>query len=493
MSINMIHVKRKFKLFDTAGLTADQVRLLQVFIWAVVGGTVWANITTGAAMTSYMKQLGASDTLYGIVFALPPLANAFQFLVSYWMERSLARTQMFVVSGFIQRLAWLPFALVPVFIPMSQPQLRLWCAVILAILSASMGPVMNVSFFSLLNDVIPLRIRGRYLAVRSRVATIIGLGMGLLVAHLLDTLPVYTNYVVVFLIAALFGTFDIVCYLTVKLPEMQPRPDKARLFEMLKGVLSDRRYMRLVLSITAWLFSVQLGSPFFNVYSLTKVAEGGLGMNMTEVILTGQIMYNAALIWLISRWGRAMDEYGSKPVLVVSAFLTSFMPFFWFHIGPGMLGIVAISNFYSGATYCAVDLSQQNLFMSQAPDKNRSMYYAVYFIFTQLVGLALGSMVGGSLLDNVLMRVEAMQLSWGGLAFGRYHALFVLTSLLRLASVLLLLATIQDGAPGQTQRMIKAMAQAPLKFGHKLQYGIKRWHLRKQYDKEIKQEEEREG
>ena len=490
MKFKMPHIKGRVQLFDKTGLSADQIRILQVLIWGVIGGTVWGNITTGAAMTSYIKELGASDTLYGFVFALPFLANAFQFLVSYWMERTLKRTQMFMVSGFIQRLVWVPFALVPLLIPMQQAQLRLWCAVILAMLSACMGPVMNVSFFSFLNDVVPIRIRGRYLAVRSRVATVVGLVMGILVARLLDTLPAYTNYVVVFSIAALFGTFDICCFLFCKLPPMQPRPEKASLGAMLRDVLLDRRYMRLVLSISIWLFCIQVGSPFFNVYSLASVADGGMGMTKTDVILTGQVMYNAALIFMIARWGRAMDEYGAKPILVVSAFMTCFMPVFWYRIGPGMLAAAAISNFYSGGTYCAADLSMQGMFMGQAPDKNRSMYFAVYFIFTQLLGLALGSMVGGFLLDNVLIRVDALSLTLGGLPFGRYHALFVLTTVLRLTSVLLLLATIDDGAPGGTKKFLFAIFAAPRHYLAKLLYDIRRKHARKLYDREREQREE---
>ena len=488
MKPNIALIKQKFQLFDKTGLSLDQIRVLQVLIWGVLGGTVWANITGGAAMTSYMKELGASDTLYGFVFALPPLANAFQFLASYWMERTLQRTKMFLVTGFIQRLVWLPFALVPVFIPMSHPQIRLMCAVILAVLSAGMAPFMNVSFFSLFNDAVPLNIRGRYLASRSRIATVVGLGMGLVVARLLDTLPVYTNYVVVFLIAAVFGTFDICCFLLCRLPEMQPRPEKARMLDMIKGVLADKRYMRIVLSITCWLFSVQIGSPFFSVYTLAPVSEGGMGMTMTQVISTGQIMYNLGLILCIAHWGRAMDSYGSKPVLVVAAFLTAFMPAIWFRIGPGMLALAAFGSLYSGATYCAVDLSQQNLFMSQAPDKNRSMYFAVYFIFTQLVGLALGSIVGGFMLDNVLIRIDSMHLTLGGLAFNRYHAMFVLTMVLRLLSALLLLARIDDGAPGQTGLMIRNMVAAPGEFSKKLRYVVRQRLVRMKYHKQRQQE-----
>jgi hypothetical protein len=55
------------------------------------------------------------------------------------------------------------------------------------------------------------------------------------------------------------------------------------------------------------------------------------------------------------------------------------------------------------------------------------MYIALYFFFTQLVGLALGSAVGGWLLDNVMYRVEAYHLVVLGTPISRYNVLFLLS------------------------------------------------------------------
>lgn len=482
MKINWQLVKQRFQFFDPSGLDADTVRSLKVFIYAVMGGVVWSNITTGVAMTGYMKQLGASDFLYGIVMALPPLANAFQFLVSYWMERTLKRTELFMISGLIQRSIWIPLALAPFFVPATQPQLRLWSVVVLAAVSAGMGPLMNVPFYSLLNDVVPMRIRGRYLATRSKISTLVGLLLGLITGFVLDALPGYAGYAVVFVIAGVFGLFDICCYFFTKLPPMRPTPGRAGLWTMLRQVLSDKKYMRMVLSLTAWFFSVQLCAPYMNVF-----ARSGVMMSNFQVILTGQVMYNLLLVLVVSKWGRAMDEYGNKPVFVVSCFLSAFMPAFWIWLGPGMMAVVAVSQAFSGATYCAVDLSAQNLFMNQAPEKNRSMYYAVYFIFTQLLGLALGSAAGGFLLDNVLCHVEQAALSLGGVPFTRYNALFALSTALRLTVVLSLLVRIEDAQARPVADLARAMRAAPARFAAVLRYGIKRRALRKQYDRSLRQ------
>ena len=248
----------RLDLFDKTGLSADTIKNLQLLIISVMGGVIWSNITGGVAMTGYMKDLRASDFLYGAVFSLSPIANAFQFLASYRMERTLKRKRMFMVAGFIQRMIWLPFAFLPFIIPMNQSQLRLAAAVLCVAVSAGAAPFMNVSFYSMCADVVPMRIRGRYFATRSRVSTIVGMTVGLLVGLLLDTIPGFTGYCVVFCIAAVAGTLDVLCFTIMPMPPMRPTPEKASMFKMLRHVVTDKNYMPLVLSMTVWNFTVRL-------------------------------------------------------------------------------------------------------------------------------------------------------------------------------------------------------------------------------------------
>lgn len=483
-SFKRIEFRRQ--LFDPTGLLPEQVRVLYVLIISVMGGVVWANATTGIAMTAYMKDLGASDSLYGLVMVLPALCNAFQFLVSYWLEKTGKRMNLFLVAGLVQRLVWLPIALVPVFIPISQSSLRLWAVLVLAIISAASNPMQGASFNSLFNDSVPIRIRGRYMATRSKLSTIVSLFMGLIIGMLLDRLPPLTNYVVVFLIAAMFGTLDILCFFFAKFPDMQRVNMPPKLGGMLKNVLSDRKYMRIVLALTCWFFTLNICSPYFNVFARM---ETGVGLSNFEIMLSGLVIYNVLLILVISRWGRAMDEFGNKPVLVVAAILTSFVPAFWIRIGPGMFWIVLLSNALSGLSYCAVDICSTNLFMMQAPAKNRSMYFAVYIVFTQLFGLTLGTLTGGLLLDNVFSHVDSLNLVIAGVAYTRYNALYTLGFILRLSAALFLLTSIKEqNAPHHTIDLVRAMLSVPQNLWHTFLYGMRRKQLRKQYDSQIRAE-----
>ena len=470
---------RHIALFDERGLDVETIRTLRILIAGVAGGVVWANITTGVAISGYIKVLGASDFLYGIVMALPPLANAFQLLASYILERTCKRKPMILFFGLLQRLIWIPFGLIPFILPMADSAVRMWAAVVMVMVSSVSGPFVNVAFYSICSDVIPLRIRGRYFAVRSRISTLIGMGFGFLIGALLDAVPGYTGYAVVFAIAGVAGALDISSYTLMHLPDMAPPVHKNGLVQMIRPVLGDAKYMRMVLALTAWMFSVQIAAPYFNVYMLENMR-----MTNFEITVSCQIVSNLFLVLVVSRWGTALDSYGSRPVLTVGAFLTSFSPLFWTLIGPRMVWVVALVNMLSGATYVAIDLGAQNLFMSQSKGENRSMYIAVYFFFTQLIGLAVGSAVGGWLLDNVMYRVEAYKMLFLGTPISRYNALFAVSGILRLLTVFFLFPGIHEEGAASAGQVAGDMTRAVRRYAQEVRITMHRRSIHKQLNKQ---------
>ena len=101
-------------------------------------------------------------------------------------------------------------------------------------------------------------------------------------------------------------------------------------------------------------------------------------------------------------------------------------------------------------------MGSQNLFMGQASKENSTMYFAVYFIGTQLIGMALGSSVGGWLLDNPLRALENAGFSLLGQPVSRYAMLFLISTLIRLTGVMLLPA-VQEKNSASLPDALRAM------------------------------------
>jgi MFS family permease len=333
--------------------------------------------------------------------------------------------------------------MVPIILPMSGPTLQIWTVVLFMLVSSLSTPFINVTFFSFVADLVPTHIRGRYFSVRQRIALIFGIAGGLLTAFLLDRFSGFNGYALVFSIAALFGTLDILTFIFIKFPPMLEQPKTDSLKTMLSAVFTNKRYMKIIGFATLWMFSVQISAPFALVYARTV-----LELSNTAITLAMQILPSISMVLVLTMWGRALDKYGNKPVMVISARLVCIAPVFWIFTFPGSFAIIPIifAATMGGLLSAGLDFGTQNVFLGQAPEKNRSMYVAIYSCVTSLLGIGLANTTGGWLLDNVFSLLE-------GNVFNRYNYLFLLAFALRALAAFVLLPlmiTEENTAPVKT-------------------------------------------
>ena len=442
----------RIELFDTTGLEPHTIKSLNLVILAVAFGTISFNINGGVAMTGYLKELGTSDFTFGILYAIGPLAAPMQLVTSYILERTRKRKLILIAGGIVQRMSWLPFGLVPFFVPMEQPLLRIWMVSLFMMVSAVLVPLVNVPFFSLAADLVPMNIRGSYFAVRSRVTTIFGVAGGILTAWLLDAFTGFNSYALVFTLSAIAGTLDIICFFGVKFPPMAERPEKTdktdkidktektekaekadksnRFTSIIYGVIKNKSYMRFIIFMTLWLFSTSLSGPFYLVYLRNTVV-----LSNTLITVLVQILPSMCSIIIVRRWGRAIDSHGNKTIMQIANGILCFAPFLWI-ITPGnndaaAIIMVAVIGFMQGCLTSGFEIGANNIMLGHAPQVNRSMYIAVYFTTTSMLGTGLGNAMGGWLLDNVFSIFERMDIIILGVKMTRYNYIFALTAVLR--------------------------------------------------------------
>ena len=421
----------RFELFDETGLEAHTIKSLKLVILAVAFGTISFNITGGVAMTGYLKTLGASDFLFGLLYAIGPLAAPVQLIASYILERTRKRKLLFLVFGIIQRMSWLPFGLVPFFVPMDKPALRIWTASIFLIISAVSVPFVNVTFFSLAADLVPMDIRGSYFAVRSRIATMFGIAGGILTSWFLDTFTGFNSYGFVFALAAVAGTLDIICFFWVKFPAMaqsEHAKQGEKFTHMMKNVVKNKGYMKFIIFMTLWQFSVNLSGPFYLLYLRNVVA-----LSNTLITVLVQIMPNICSIFIITRWGRAIDSYGNKTVMQITNGILCIAPFLWIFISKNASAVfmIILIGLMQGCLFSGFDIGATNIMLGHAPKVNRSMYIALYFTATSMIGIGAANAIGGWLLDNVFSVFERMNIIIAGVKMTRYNYIFALTAILR--------------------------------------------------------------
>lgn len=443
--------KPHLQLYDATGLTKDVQSSLNTAIVAVMFSMVYTNITSGPAWTGFQRMLGADAFTLGILSAIPVTASTLQIVASYMLERWRARRALFLSFGIVNRAVWLLIALIPVLIPSTMQSARLIVLMVLLAVSAISGAFLNVSFYSLMGDIVPLRIRGRYFSARQAASLVAGILAGLCVSWIMDRTEGFTGYVVVLSLAAIFGVVDICFFFKVKWPPMQGMEERNQSLRlMIRSVLKDREYMRIVGYFTLWFFAVNISGPFANVYFLEHVK-----MTFTEITIFNQIINNLTTVLIISWWGRQMDRFGNQPVVQTAGLFCMLQVVTYLFTGPRSFAILPFVHVLSGVAWPASDLGQQNMYLAKAPEHNRSMYVAIFFASTQLLGTALSNFVGGILMDGPMITLEGLNLHLLGFEMTRYHFLFILSCLMRMGCVLGLLPHLKQESDTPALKMWK--------------------------------------
>jgi len=414
-------------------------RSLNFLILGVCFGIVFFNTTVGAPIAGLAKELGFGDLLYAIMLALPVLGGAIQLIASLVLERYQKRKKIFLLSGFINRVPWIFIAILPLLIP--NKSLLFYVIVFFLIVSSIGGAFLNVSFMSWMGDLVPIEIRGRFFSHRSMLATIVSFTSGLIIGKFLDLVPGIKGFSIVFLLASIFGILDILCFLNVYDPPMKSNLDfEGNIKELFKKALSHPKFSKFLMFAIIWNFALNLAGPFFNIYMLKY-----LKMSFFEIALYVQLISNLTTISFVRIWGRIIDKFGNKPVLLISSSVVSFLPLLWLLTTPNnYLFIVIIIQILAGIFWPGIDLGYNNLALNLSPDENRSFYIAVLNFFVAIFGNALAYILGGYIIEDVAPFLNNILNTHLNISLVSYHYVFILSAILRFISSRFFLPKIEE-------------------------------------------------
>ncbi len=470
---------KNIEFFDSRGLDDVTKRNLMLVIYAVMVGQISAFITGGAAWTGFLREvLKADDLLLGIIAAVPVAASTIQIVIAYWMQRFQKRRFFLIFFGMLGRFFWIPIALVPYFIPASQHSAQMMLVSIF-IMAVSIGnSFVTVGYTSLVADIVPLRIRGRYFASRLAASLVTGLLGGLAASFLVDALGT-AGYTIALIVAGITGMGDIAFFFRVQFPPMYTPEDQEKqpsFLASLREVLADKSFMRVVFYFTCWTFSVNIAAPFFNVHML-----GNLHMSYTQITLTNQITSNIVTLLTVPLWGKPLDRFGNKAILQLCARVCMITPILWVFITPNSLWLLLLANINGGIFWPPVDIAQQNFYFNASSQKNRAMYIAVFFAVFNLCGVALSNALGGVLVQNVFTGMAANMPLLQNIGWTQYHLIFLLSGLLRIAVVLGLFPRLREEDAPTYRYVVRTVLSEWYRGRMRWVYSVRAAHLRKRY------------
>lgn len=385
-----------------------------------------------AAMVGLAALLGAGDLEFGLLVAIPQVAAFLQIPFSVLVNKTGKRKIYMLTLGLFSRMLWMLFGLLPLLRTVPDDRFPLLILIVLLGLSSACGSVINVTWFPWYSDLAPLKIRGRWLSFRDMLNGFLGLPFGLLVAWLLDALGVGSRFIVIFLIGGALGCLDMICFGFVK--EVPMTTDNSiPLRRSLVAICHNKPFMKVTLMWTIWCFTANMSGSY-----LTPYAMNTMGLNFLQITLFGTVAASLATVIMVPRWGRAIDFFGSRSVMLISCIGASLTPLFYLLSTPGNIWPTLLHNLIGAFFWCGCNLASNSIQLFTSPDQDRSTYIAFFSCITCLAGTALGTMCGGWFLDAC----ERAQLFTGW--FDRYMVLIVLSVVLRFVSTLILVPGLKN-------------------------------------------------
>jgi len=399
-------------------------------------------LTGGAFLVALALLLGASNFEIGLLAAMPTLTNLFQ-LLSIWLVRRFANRRL--ISVICSALARMPLAILGYMIFISPQaasvQVLLFFLFFYYFFGSISGPVWN----SWMKDLIPARSLGSYFAKRSGYMQSLNVIFSILLAVVLDYIKrhhpnsLLISYGVMFALAGIVGLFGV--YLLSRMPEPRPVLSRGNIFELFKLPLRNKNFSRLLVFVSAWVFAINIATPFFTVFMLTS-----LQLPLSYVIGLG-ILSQAASILTIRIWGVFADRYSNKTIIAIGGPLYSLCIIAWcfvglFNVYMNFLLLILIQIF-SGIATAGINLSLTNIGLKLAPEEDAIVYLSSKNIISAFFS-SVSPLIGGYLVDYFAQRHFNISVEWGGprgsaafhvVALHQWNFLFLIGALLALFSL----------------------------------------------------------
>jgi hypothetical protein len=317
----------------------------------------------------------------------------------------------------------LPLIAVP-FVHLS-PSTALAAFVAIVTIATILGVVGGNAWTAWMGDLIPGAIRGRFFGRRMVYLNIAGTTTSLGAGLALDTLGSrgLRGETLGMLLAVACAAGLISVWLLVTQQGPGPREDlTAPEWGDFARSIRDARTRPLLVYLLGWHAAVGISAGFFSYHMLANLKMGFV-LVAAHGILAAAIRIASAPIW-----GRLVDAFGARPVLVVCSSGISVVPLIWLFITPDRLWPIAIEAVVAGALWGGHGIATMDLSIGLAPRRGRPFYLATFATAGGL-GFAVTSALAGVLAYVIAAPVEVLGSTWLDV-----HVLFLLSALGRVSA-----------------------------------------------------------
>jgi MFS family permease len=427
-------------------------------------GAVWATTVSGAPVTQFARSMGMSEFQFGLLSASPYLASLISLPTSLWIERSGKRKRIFFLGNYLQRLLWIPIALIPFFMlshyGMGAASSAVWMFLVMMFLMYALGNVGGPAWVSWMADIVPDRARGRYFSNRRMLGILTAVPATIFAGWLLDKLTnsgtasplVMMQWcAVVFLAATFFGLADIALFHGVPEPHAEPKDES--LTHIFSQPFKNRQFVWFAGYVAMLVLAV---APMGTFVTLFLVDRLGFSNKLTQIILLAVPMLGQ--LFMLPICGKAVDRMGKKPLMAIASLGLVPVGLAWCFVTREHAWLGAILAAAGAILWLGVEIANFNFVLEMTGDDNNaggSSFIAVNSVIINAAGFVGGLLWGGIATFLRDVKIPFHFLSMTHLTY--FEILFIVSAVLRLLAAVIFLPKMHEPEARPTREALRFM------------------------------------
>ncbi len=356
-------------------------------------------------LNPFVMALGATNGQIGLLSSLNNLSAAAGLipgarLAEHFQSRKLVAA---ISGGVFARIVLLLLAVLPLFVEM--PTL-IYAVIMLVALRSFFSQMGFPAWSTLVADLVPEAIRGRYFSARNIGLAIAALGFTPIAGWIIQAGGGVRGYQLGLVLAGLIGFVATVIFVRIKEPERvaPSRAAQSKRSSLVSVARENPQFAGFTAVALLWNLALMVAGPFFSVYLVRNLGATPVQIGVLAAVNSmGNILGQRF-------WGGLNDRRGARWVMGVSGLLIPLIPVIW-SLAPGPWWLIPVEIF-SGFMWAGYSLSNFNLLLTITPPSQRERYVALYHV--AVYGAAfVGPLVGSVLANNLGIR-SLLWLSAGG-------------------------------------------------------------------------------
>ncbi len=332
-------------------------------------------LTSGAFLTAFAVELGASNFIIAIIAAIGPLCQILQIPSIFLVEKYHYRKLIVFSCAVTARVLWIPLAFLPWFI---SPSKAIYVMLILILIMNLLGAPAACAWNSWIRSFVPEEMFSTIFAKRMAYAIGSGAVLSLIAGFLVDRIKILcllqtTPYSISFLLGTAFGIIGLLFIARIPEPVRHIKSEgENKILKTLGKPFKNQQYKKLILFMGVWSFATNMALPFFVVYMIRY-----LNIDVFMIIILSVINQSTTFAFY-GIWGRLSNKFSNKSCLAVSSTLFIISIGCWTMAEEHILIIpfLIALHILMGIATAGFSLCSNNLMLKMSPKHDSTAYLA---------------------------------------------------------------------------------------------------------------------